>query len=93
MGTSINLNFCEFKMNQLKHFNKIQPPRGSIFFWEGRTPDISRFEWPCFFIENGVPKYLYGATQAGKAKTLLFNIAELLVTGETKQQLIKFYYN
>ena len=48
---------------------------GSTFFWEGGVASASKLERPCLYLENGVPKYLYGATRADKAQTMSFNVA------------------
>jgi hypothetical protein len=48
---------------------------GSTFYWEGGIPGASKLERPCLYLENGVPKYLYGATRADKQQTLSFNVA------------------
>lgn len=42
---------------------------GSTFYWEGGVAGASKLERPCLYLENGVPKYLYGATRADKAQT------------------------
>ena len=48
---------------------------GSKFYWEGGVAGASKLERPCLYLENGVPKYLYGATRADKEQTLSFNVA------------------
>lgn len=53
---------------------------GSTFYWEGGIPGASKLERPCLYLEDGVPKYLYGATRADKAQTMSFNVAVPLST-------------
>ena len=48
---------------------------GSTFYWEGGIPSVSKLERPCLLLENGIPKYLYGATRADKQQQLSFNVA------------------
>ncbi|HNX78651.1 MAG TPA: sialate O-acetylesterase [Prolixibacteraceae bacterium] len=48
---------------------------GSTFYWEGGVAGASKLERPCLYLENGVPKFLYGATRADKAQTMSFNVA------------------
>ena len=48
---------------------------GSTFYWEGGVAGASKLERPCLYLENGVPKYLYGATRADKQQTMSFNVA------------------
>lgn len=48
---------------------------GSTFYWEGGIASISKLERPSLYLENGVPKYLYGATRADQAQTNSFNVA------------------
>jgi predicted GH43/DUF377 family glycosyl hydrolase len=52
---------------------------GSTFYWEGGVAGASKLERPCLYLENGVPKYLYGATRADNAQTLSFNVAVPLI--------------
>ena len=52
---------------------------GSTFYWEGGVASASQLERPCLYLENGVPKYLYGATRADKAQTMSFNVAVPLI--------------
>ncbi len=48
---------------------------GSKFYWEGGIVGFSKLERPCLLLENGIPKYLYGATRADKLQALSFNVA------------------
>jgi hypothetical protein len=48
---------------------------GSTFFWENGTPSLSKLERPCLYLEDGIPKYLYGANRADKEQRLSFNVA------------------
>jgi hypothetical protein len=48
---------------------------GSTFFWENGEPSVSKLERPCLYLENGIPKYLYGANRANKEQTMSFNVA------------------
>ncbi len=48
---------------------------GSTFYWEGGVAGVSKLERPCLFLENNVPKYLYGATRADKNESMSFNVA------------------
>jgi predicted GH43/DUF377 family glycosyl hydrolase len=52
---------------------------GSTFYWEGGVAGVSKLERPCLYLEDGVPKYLYGATRADKQQTLSFNVAVPLI--------------
>ena len=48
---------------------------GSTFKWEGGIASVSKLERPCLYLENGVPKYLYGATRQDLQETMSFNVA------------------
>lgn len=48
---------------------------GSKFYWEGGAASASHIERPYVYFENGIPKYLYGATRADNAQTSSFNVA------------------
>jgi hypothetical protein len=48
---------------------------GSTFLWENGEKSVSKLERPCLYIENGVPRYLYGANRADKKETMSFNVA------------------
>lgn len=48
---------------------------GSKFYWEGGIVSVSKLERPALFIENGIPKYLFGATRADNAQLNSFNVA------------------
>lgn len=52
---------------------------GSTFLWENGVKSVSKLERPCIYLENGVPKYLYGATRADKEEKLTFNVAVPLI--------------
>jgi predicted GH43/DUF377 family glycosyl hydrolase len=58
---------------------------GSAFFWEGGVASVSKLERPCLYLENGVPKYLYGATRADKAQTMSYNVAVPLLSAKIKK--------
>jgi predicted GH43/DUF377 family glycosyl hydrolase len=47
----------------------------STFIWENKEKSVSKLERPCLYMENGVPKYLYGATRADKTESMSFNVA------------------
>ena len=53
---------------------------GSTFCWEDGVPGDSKLERPWLYLENGVPKYLYGATRADKQQSLSFNVAVPLIS-------------
>lgn len=57
---------------------------GSTFYWEGGVASESKLERPCLLLENGIPKYLYGATRADKAQTLSYNVAVPLFKNPNK---------
>jgi len=60
---------------------------GSKFFWEGGIAAVSKLERPCLYLENGIPKYLFGATRADKDQKLSFNVAvPLLYKSPAKQK-------
>ncbi len=48
---------------------------GSTFIWEKNVKSASRLERPCLYIENGVPKVLYGATRADWSESDSYNVA------------------
>ena len=48
---------------------------GSTFLWENGEKSVSKLERPCLYLENGVPKYLYGATRANVEQTMSYNVA------------------
>lgn len=48
---------------------------GRTFNWADGSVNISQLERPCLLLENGIPKYLYGATRADKGQTMSFNVA------------------
>ena len=48
---------------------------GSTFLWENGEKSVSKLERPCLYLENGVPKFLYGATRANKEETMSYNVA------------------
>jgi hypothetical protein len=48
---------------------------GSTFLWENGVESISKLERPCLYLENGIPRYLYGANRADKDQTMSFNVA------------------
>ena len=55
---------------------------GSTFVYENGEKSYTKLERPCIYFENGVPKYLYGATRADKAETSSYNVAVPLVCKE-----------
>jgi len=57
---------------------------GSTFYWEGRIASVSKLERPCLYLENGMPKYLYGATRADKKESMSFNVAVPLLPAKIK---------
>ena len=48
---------------------------GKSFLWGDGSANISQLERPCLLLENGIPKYLYGATRADKQQQLSYNVA------------------
>lgn len=52
---------------------------GSTFYWEGGIAGFSKLERPSLLLENGLPKFLYGATRADKLQRLSFNVAIPLI--------------
>jgi hypothetical protein len=57
--------------------NKFIDP--SYFVWCGSVTkgnySISQLERPCLYLEDGIPKYLFGANRADKEMSLSFNVA------------------
>jgi predicted GH43/DUF377 family glycosyl hydrolase len=48
---------------------------GSTFYWEGGVASFSKLERPSLYLENGIPRYLYGATRSDKSESMSFNVA------------------
>jgi hypothetical protein len=48
---------------------------GSRFLWEDGSKSIGQLERPCLFLENGMPKYLFGAYGLTKDRSSTCNIA------------------
>jgi hypothetical protein len=48
---------------------------GSTFLWQNNERSVSKLERPCLYLENGIPRYLYGANRADKKESLSFNVA------------------
>lgn len=63
---------------------------GSTFYWEGGIASVSKLERPCLYLEDGVPRFLYGATRADKAQTMSFNVAVPLNAAKTNPGSLDF---
>ena len=48
---------------------------GSRFLWEDGSKSIGQLERPCLLIENGAPKYLFGAYGLTKDRSISCNVA------------------
>ena len=57
---------------------------GSTFYWEGGVASTSKLERPCLYLENGIPKFLYGANRADKSESMSYNVAVPLFNKELK---------
>jgi len=63
---------------------------GSTFYWANNEKSVSKLERPCLYLEDGVPKYLYGATRADKTESMSFNVAVPLAEVNNKLVSLDF---